>query len=86
MSHEITFLDSGREPKCAPNPDYPLGRDMDVSEGATKFCKVSLPYPAPRCGVMAVQCLACGYSAACTVAGRVDDPRSIKLPCKNSIQ
>lgn len=86
MSHEITFIDSGREPKCAPNPDYPLGIDQDASEGATVTCKVSLPYPAPRCGAMIVKCLTCGYSVGCTVAGRVDDPRTIRLPCKNSAQ
>lgn len=86
MSHKITFMDSGREPKCPPNPAFPIGMDIDVSEGVTKTCKVTLPYPAPRCGAMIVKCLTCGYTAAITVAGRVDDARTVKLPCKNAVQ
>lgn len=86
MSHKVTFIDSGREPKCAPNPDYPIGRDLDLSEGATKTCKVMLPYPAPRCGAMVARCLTCGMSVGCTVAGRVDDPRTIKMACKGMLQ
>jgi hypothetical protein len=86
MPHEITFLDSGREPQCASDPAFPLGRDSDISQGATITCKVTLPYPAPRCGSMLVRCLTCGYSAACTVADRVDDPRTTKLPCKSAVQ
>ena len=48
QQHEITFLDSGREPQVAPNPDYPDGVDLDPTEGApVQSCKVMLPYPAP---------------------------------------
>ncbi len=67
-------------------PAYPLGIDVDLSEGVTKSCKTPLPYPAKRCGVWHVKCLDCGYVGACTTAGRVDDPRSIKLPCKSAVQ
>lgn len=86
MSHDIVFIDGNRKAKLPPNPAYPLGIDLDVSDGATAICKVSLPYPAPRCGAMMVRCLTCGYTAACTVAGRVDDPRTIKLPCQSAGQ
>lgn len=78
----VTFLDSGREPQVAPNPAYPDGIDLDPTEGAAvQSCKVMLPYPAPRCGVMAVKCGRCGLSIAATVAGRPDDPRSVRLRC-----
>jgi hypothetical protein len=79
---KVTFLDSGHEPKCAPDPAFPEGRDVDLSKGASKTCAADLPYPAPRCGVMMLKCERCGYSAAVTVAGRIDDPRKVTLPCK----
>lgn len=43
---------------------------------------IDLPYPAERCGVYLVTCDKCGYSAAITTAGRVDDPRSVTIPCR----
>lgn len=79
---KVTFLDSGREPQCAPNPAFPNGLDVDLSGGAAATCSTALPYPAPRCGAMIVTCEACGFTAAVTVAGRPDDPRSVKLPCQ----
>lgn len=82
MRFEIKFIDSGREPQCAPNPDYPLGIDLDTSRGAMHTCKTTLPYPAKRCGAWVVKCLDCGYVAAVSTAGRPDDPRSLTLPCK----
>jgi hypothetical protein len=81
--HEVTFVDSGREPQVPPNPEYPEGIDLDATEGAAvQSCKVPLPYPAPRCGLMTVACKRCGLKVAATVAGRPDDPRSIRIPCK----
>jgi hypothetical protein len=81
--HEVTFVDSGREPQVPPNPDYPEGIDLDPTEGApVQSCKVVLPYPAPRCGLMTVACKRCGLTVAVTVAGRPDDPRSVRLACK----
>ena len=73
----VDWLDSGREPLCNPNPDYPDGKD--VGEGP---CKVELPYPAKRCGLYLVFCLACGNLTGVTTAGRSDDPRSVRLQCK----
>jgi len=85
MAHKenmkVIFLDSEREPKCPPNPDYPHGMYVDMSQGAERTCEVKIPYPAPRCGVMVVECLKCGLRNGVTVAGRPDDPRKVKLAC-----
>ena len=77
----VQWIDGGREPKCAPNPDYPEGIDLDVSTGSVS-CVVPLPYPAKRCGYYAIRCNLCSQQIACTTAGRIDDPRSIKIPCR----
>lgn len=82
---EITWIDGGREPRCAPNPDYPNGKDCDGSMGAKVTCTAQLPCPAKRCGHYIVKCKTCGFTAAVTTAGRPDDPRSIKLPCIRSM-
>lgn len=78
----VTFLDSGREPKCPPNPDHPNGIDLDLSSSAKHSCLVQLPYPAPRCGQWMVGCDRCHQVVVITCAGRADDPRSIKLACR----
>ena len=85
MRAEIHFFTKGRT-QYPPNPKYPLGIDVDMSEGATRTCKASLPYPARCCGIWMVKCLDCGYVAAVTAAGRPDDPRSLKIACKSSPQ
>jgi len=78
----IEFKPSGRgKARCAPNPDCPDGSHADTADGQTG-CVVDLPYPAPECGAWIVQCAACGMSAAITAAGRPDDPRSVRIPCK----
>jgi hypothetical protein len=79
---EVTWFDAGREPQVASNPRYPDGIDVDLSRGQSATCSTALPYPAKRCGFFEVTCLRCGYRAAITTAGRPDDPRSAKLPCK----
>jgi hypothetical protein len=78
----VLWQDGGREPKCQPNPAFPLGRDIDVSAGAAAACKQSLPYPAKRCGQYLVNCDTCGQNVLVSTAGRVDDPRSVKIACK----
>lgn len=78
---KIDWIDSGREPQCAPNPKYPMGIDVDMSDGAAKTCSAALPYPAKRCGAYIVECEKCGQRVAITTAGRPDDPRSAKLAC-----
>jgi hypothetical protein len=76
---KVTFFDSGREPKCA---NFPDGKYIDMSLGAEKTCEVAIPYPAPCCGVMVVECEVCGLRNALTVAGRADDPHTVKMACK----
>jgi hypothetical protein len=90
--HEVTFVDSGREPQVPPNPEYPEGIDLDATEGAAvQSCKVPLPYPAPRCGLMTVACKRCGRTIPARFGYRAsksappgasldDDPRAPRYP------
>ncbi len=80
----IEWFDDEREPQEPANPAFPDGIDVDVTGGA-KGCKVELPYPAQRCGKYVVSCNTCGVRAVITTAGRDDDPRSLKLPCKERV-
>jgi hypothetical protein len=77
---KIDWLDSGREPKVAPNPDYPNGKDVGYGP-----CKVDLPYPAKRVGMYIVHCNECGNTTAVTTAGRPDDPRSVGMECLKTL-
>jgi hypothetical protein len=79
---EVNFVSHHRKAKVAPNPRFPSGTDVDLSDGATRHCRAQLPYPAECCGVWLVRCPDCGASAAITTAGRTDDPRSVKLACE----
>lgn len=81
MTHKISWIDHGREPKCQPDPEYPTGKDVGCVEDGQKSCKVDLPYPAKRCGVFIVECETCKVRVAVTTAGRPDDPRSLTMPC-----
>lgn len=85
MTYDVTFLDSGCFPQCKPDPAFPDGKDVDISLGASLTCTRNIPYPAPRCGVYFVECHDCGLRVALTVAGRPDDPRTVKLPCKRDV-
>lgn len=86
MSHvsllRAVWIDGGREPRNPPNPAYPDGIDVDLSNGATRACSVQLRHPAPRCGTYLVVCRACGVRVAVTTAGRADDPRTVTVACK----
>ena len=79
---KVVWHDSGREPECAPDPDYPSGIDIRLNPLIDKKCLVSLPYPAKRCGHYQITCEKCGRTLAVTTAGRADDPKSIEVPCK----
>lgn len=79
---KISFIDSGRTARCAPNPDYLDGIDVDISGGDEVCCLVELPYPAPRCGQWVVGCEDCQQVNIVTAAGRADDPRTLKIACK----
>jgi len=76
----VEWIDREREPKCPPNPRYPLGVDIDLA-GAGDGCKTDVPYPAPRCGIYVIRCKRCGQSIGVTTAGRIDDPRTVRVPC-----
>jgi len=90
MSHDnerlrVTWVWRSRNPARHPaNPSYPRGVDLDVSLGATS-CHTALPYPAPGLGLWQVECQACGFRLACTAAGRRDDPRSLRIPCRSVV-
>jgi hypothetical protein len=81
---DILWHDEGREPREKPNPRYPEGKDVDLAAmmHATKACITPLPYPARRIGHYLIHCRFCGLRTAVTTAGRPDDPRSVRLPCK----
>lgn len=84
MTHTVVWIDNGREPQCPPNPDYPNGKPLrltDIVKAKVKHCKVDLPYPAKRCGVYVVACSKCGLNVGVTTAGRPDDPTYIELAC-----
>jgi hypothetical protein len=79
---KVYFLSGKRQARCPSDPAYPHGMDVDLSDGAMSTCAGNLPYPAECCGMLMVRCAKCGANAAITTAGRVDDPRTVKLACK----
>jgi hypothetical protein len=81
---KIQFLSHHRKARVAPDPKFPNGIDINLAGEAGKTCQVTLPYPAPECGVWILNCEDCGYRAAITTAGRTDDPRSAKVPCASN--
>lgn len=79
---KATFLSHNRQPRCAPNPAYPEGIDVDLSKGHKVSCMVTLPYPAECCGAWLILCKVCQQNYVVTAAGRPDDPRTVRLPCE----
>jgi hypothetical protein len=78
----VEWIDHGREPKCAANPAFPNGIDLNETTDETEIsCRVELPYPAKRCGMYTIHCTLCGKNIGVTTAGRADDPKSIRLLC-----
>lgn len=80
----VRWKDGFREPNVVPDPRYPKGVTVDVSDGAMVTCVASLPYPAKRVGLYVIECSACGRRVSCTTAGRPDDPHSIKMACRRT--
>jgi hypothetical protein len=78
----VIWQDTGREPQCDPDPAFLKGRDINLARGADNSCLVELQYPAPRIGVYYLECFICRLRVCVTTAGRVDDPRQVRLPCK----
>jgi hypothetical protein len=83
MKFHVTWIDQGQEPRVSPNPAYPEGIDLDITDGQEPNCMTALPYPAKRIGYYRIWCRQCGIRVACTTAGRIDDPRTIRVACKN---
>lgn len=80
--HKVVYISRGHDPKVPFNRAHPWGIDLGNAEGGLS-CHVELePWPTPECGLLYVECKKCGTNAMITTAGRVDDPRSINLPCK----
>lgn len=81
----IVFKPSGRgKAQCPPNPQYPDGIAIDGA-GAGPACKVSLPYPAPECGMWMVECDECPLTIGISAAGRADDPISVRIACRRKV-
>lgn len=59
---------------------------MDTSIPGKKACTAQLPYPADERLVWVVTCKVCGLTVGITAAGRPDDPRSIRMTCKEPLQ
>ena len=83
---KIIWIDGGREPLLKPDPRYPDGIDLDLSKGARLVCDIRLPYPAKRCGLYFIKCETCCQNFVVTTAGRPDDPRSVKVACKQEAE
>ncbi len=82
MKHTVEFQKSGGGPaQCPPNPAFPNGVKLDCAGPGRLACDVTLPYPAPECGLWRVSCSTCGLFVAVTAAGRTDDPTHVRIPC-----
>lgn len=68
--------------RVKPNPDYPDGIDVDASVHGQESCMTPLPYPGVCVGTHCIECKICGTRVGVTAAGRPDDPRSIRVPCR----
>lgn len=82
MTLKAAFISHGRKAQSPPNPAYPNGVRIDLTTGQEQTCSIPLRYPAECVGKWEITCTNCGYSAVVTAAGRPDDPRSVKVPCK----
>jgi hypothetical protein len=82
MSEQFTvkWLDRGRPPRGAPDPDYPNG--IAIDHGERPACLVTLPYMTKQhVGLWYVECAKCRANVLITMASRPDDPKSVMLPC-----
>ena len=77
----ITWHSHNRAPQCPSDPAYPNGIEVDAAQGKIG-CAVDLPYPAECCGIWLIACPVCGNQVAVTAAGRRDDPKRVRIPCK----
>lgn len=80
--HTVEWVSKNRPPQCAPNPDFPDGKNLMHFDPEYLHCKIPIPYPAECCGTWIISCLKCGLRVAATAAGRPDDPKSLTVNCK----
>lgn len=77
---KIKWLDRGRPPRVASNPDTPNG--IHIDSGERPACFVELPYMTQQnVGLWYVECAKCKTNVLITMASRPDDPKSVMLPC-----
>lgn len=82
MCCSVMFLESGRPAPAKGDPQFPDGRDVDLRCPSLEIgCCYNVPYPAPRPGSYILECSRCTATATVVVAGRVDDPRTVVMPC-----
>lgn len=84
MTLTAIWFDGRREPKQAPDPRYPDGIDLDYARAGAPSCSIELEHPTKRCGLYIISCDVCGHRVFVTTAGRADDPRSVRLPCRGN--
>lgn len=97
----IEWIDRGHPPRQQPNPHYPDGCNVDLTEGGevklpwpqtsetrVQHCTADLPYPSghENVGTWVIKCRRCGVSVGVTAASRPDDARQVKIPCKEMLQ
>jgi len=78
----VDWVDGHRTSTYAADPSYPAGVAIDVALDAPKACRLELAYPAARCGMWVITCRRCGFAISLSTAGRADDPKSVRVPCK----
>lgn len=79
---DIRWMDGKTETERPSDPRYATGMNVDLTFGQRPFCKAELQYPVPRCGQHVGRCVVCNFLIALMTAGRPDDPRTVKVPCK----
>jgi hypothetical protein len=83
---KATWIDGQREPQSAPDPRYPNGVEINAAKPDEKSCFTQLSYPAKRRGWYLIECDQCATRTLITTAGRPDDPKSVRIPCKATAQ
>ncbi len=78
----VSWIRTGLKAREDPDSKYPNGVEVDVVRGQKHSCSTELPYPAKGIGYYLVECDRCGLRVGITTAGRCDDPRSLRVPCK----
>ena len=83
ITHSVIWIDRGRSPRIAPDPNFPNGKHID--SGERPACHILLPYMTEKnVGYWFIECQVCKTTAIITAASRPDDPRSLMLPCKET--